>query len=79
MSKYDLRYLIAEFIETDSNILAKNFLQNYGFAEFTRDLKIDDSISSIDFGNNKSYYYLDTKNVEIPNIDIFNGAMKYES
>ena len=79
MSKYDLRYLIAEFVETDSNILAKNFLQNYGFVDFTRDLKIDDSISSIDFGNNKSYYYLDTKNVEIPNIDIFNGAMKYES
>ena len=35
MLKYELRYLIAEFIETEKNAVAKNFLNNYGFSQFT--------------------------------------------
>ena len=75
MSKYGLRYLIAEFIETEQNAVAENFLHNYGFSELTKDLKLDSDL--LNFHDYKLPYYLDTKNAKIPNIGIYEGVMKH--
>jgi FkbH-like protein len=71
IKKNKARYLIAEFVDTKRNTIALKFLNEYGFVEIGKESKIFQMLDSRIFETDSTIYCLDTKNLNIPNIEIY--------
>lgn len=65
------RYLIAEFVDTKRNSIALDFLKAYGFVEIEKESKMFQKFNPKTFKTNGTIYCLDTKELTIPNIEIY--------
>lgn len=73
VKKNGVRYMFTEFFDTKQNSIAHDFLHTYGFKQLHNDdlkLKKFNLACSI---TNGVIYYLDTKDMHIPNLEIYKG------
>jgi FkbH-like protein len=76
IKKNKARYLIAEFVDTKRNTIALQFLNEYGFVEISKENKIFQALNAKIFETKSTIYCLDTKNLDIPNIEIYDKEKK---
>ena len=76
IKKKEARYLIAEFVETKRNSIALKFLDKYGFKEIDKESTIYKKFNSKASEITGKIYYLDTKNLRIPNLEIYEKDTK---
>jgi len=71
IKKNKARYLIAEFVDTKRNTIALQFLNEYGFVKISKENKIFEALNAKIFETKSTIYCLDAKNLDIPNIEIY--------
>lgn len=71
IKKNKARYLITEFVDSKRNTIALQFLNEYGFVEVKRKSEMFQKLNSKIFKTDSTIYCLDTKELNIPNIEIY--------
>lgn len=77
IKKKKARFLIAEFVNTNRNSLALEFLNTYGFKEVAKGSNLSKKIITSTLKTRGVIYSLDTKDLIIPNLEIY-GVDKNE-
>ena len=73
VKKNGARYLFTEFVDTKRNSIAHDFLHTYGFKQLQNN-ELELKIFNLECSNtNGVFYYLDTTDMYIPNLEIYKG------
>ena len=78
IKKKNARFLIAEFVNTERNSLALQFLNNYGFEKVVKGSDLSRKIHSNELNTKGTIHCLDINDLVIPNLEIY-GVSKNES
>ena len=76
VSKLKSSYVIAEFIKTDRNDIAFEFLNTYGFEKISNNGQLMKKLERTNHQISSTSYYLKVKDVKIPNLEIYDRIKK---
>jgi predicted enzyme involved in methoxymalonyl-ACP biosynthesis len=76
VSKFKGNYVITEFIKTERNSIALEFLNTYGFDKINNNSHLKKSLESLHHQISNATYYLNIKDVKIPNLEVYRRIEK---
>ena len=76
VSKLKGSYVITEFIKTERNSIALEFLNTYGFDKINNNSHLKKSLESLHHQISNNTYYLNIKDVKIPNLEVYKRIQK---
>jgi FkbH-like protein len=69
--KYGFEYVVGEFIQTDRNVVSKDFFANYGFSQVNYSSKFYEIINLSKLAIGKDIFIFSIENSSIPYLDIY--------